>query len=87
MQAQGLGERAAIGSTSVRAPGKSGVTFNHILSRLQGELQMSQEMGAELLDLIDWWDKRYTRCARSVVGMWFYYYLLFNMLTMFFLAS
>ena len=29
-------------------PGNSGLIFDHILNRLQGELQQSQEMGAEL---------------------------------------
>lgn len=33
---------------SMRPPGKSGLTFDHILSRLQGELQKSRETGAEL---------------------------------------
>ncbi|KAF5342727.1 hypothetical protein D9757_014481 [Collybiopsis confluens] len=32
----------------MRAPGKSGLTFDHILTRLQGELQKSRETGAEL---------------------------------------
>ena len=32
----------------MRPPGKSGLTFDHILSRLQGELQKSRETGAEL---------------------------------------
>ncbi|KAJ3853338.1 hypothetical protein EV368DRAFT_39120 [Lentinula lateritia] len=33
---------------SMRPPGKSGLTFDHILNRLQGELQKSRETGAEL---------------------------------------
>ncbi|KAG5340641.1 hypothetical protein C0989_000896 [Termitomyces sp. Mn162] len=33
---------------SLRPPGKSGLTFDHILSRLQGELQKSRETGSEL---------------------------------------
>jgi hypothetical protein len=32
----------------MRPPGKGGLTFEHILSRLQGELQKSRETGAEL---------------------------------------
>lgn len=32
----------------MRQPGKSGLTFDLILSRLQGELQKSRETGAEL---------------------------------------
>jgi hypothetical protein len=38
-------------SRSMRPPGKSGLTFDHILSRLQGELQKSRETGAELHSL------------------------------------
>lgn len=34
----------------MRAPGKSGLTFDHILNRLQGELQ-SRETGTELQSL------------------------------------
>ena len=51
MQPQGLGGMGGMGSGSVRAPGKSGLTFDHILSRLQGELQKSRETGAELHNL------------------------------------
>ncbi|KAG1860899.1 hypothetical protein F4604DRAFT_1511700, partial [Suillus subluteus] len=36
---------------SMRPPGKNGLTFDHILSRLQGELQKSRETGAELHSL------------------------------------
>ncbi|KAF9799708.1 hypothetical protein IEO21_10518 [Rhodonia placenta] len=43
----GLGDR----SGNMRAPGKSGLTFDHILSRLQGELQKSRDTGAELHSL------------------------------------
>ncbi|KAF9492738.1 hypothetical protein BDN71DRAFT_1509189 [Pleurotus eryngii] len=35
----------------MRAPGKSGLTFGHILNRLQGELQKSRETGTELQSL------------------------------------
>jgi hypothetical protein len=36
---------------NMRLPGKSGISFDHILSRLQGELQKSRETGAELHSL------------------------------------
>jgi hypothetical protein len=38
---------------SMRPPGssKSGLTFDHILSRLQGELQKSKDTSAELSNL------------------------------------
>jgi hypothetical protein len=39
-----------IGSTS--RPGKSSLTFAHILSQLHGELQKSREMGVELHTLV-----------------------------------
>jgi hypothetical protein len=51
MQAQGLGGMGGVGSVNVRVPGKSGLTFDQILSRLQGELQKSRETGAELHNL------------------------------------
>ncbi|KAF9487284.1 hypothetical protein BDN71DRAFT_663756 [Pleurotus eryngii] len=35
----------------MRAPGKSGLTFKHILNRLQGKLQKSRETGTELQSL------------------------------------
>ena len=44
---QGLSGMGGMGG-SMRPPGKSGLTFDHILSRLQGELQKSRETGAEL---------------------------------------
>ncbi|TDL24867.1 hypothetical protein BD410DRAFT_785591 [Rickenella mellea] len=43
-QANGLGGMGG----GLRQPGKSGLTFDHILSRLQGELTKSRETGAEL---------------------------------------
>jgi len=33
---------------SMRPPGKSGLTFDHVLSRLQGELSKSRETNADL---------------------------------------
>ncbi|KAH9939172.1 hypothetical protein B0H21DRAFT_698552 [Amylocystis lapponica] len=50
MQQQGLVGMGGMGG-NVRPPGKSGLTFDHILSRLQGELQKSRETGAELHSL------------------------------------
>ena len=44
---QGIAGMGGMGG-SMRPPGKSGLTFDHILSRLQGELQKSRETGAEL---------------------------------------
>ena len=50
LQPQGLVGMGGMGG-NVRVPGKSGLTFDHILSRLQGELQKSRETGAELHSL------------------------------------
>lgn len=50
MQPHGLVGMGGMGG-SARPPGKSGLTFDHILSRLQGELQKSRETGAELHSL------------------------------------
>ncbi|KAH9042683.1 hypothetical protein EDB85DRAFT_2107574 [Lactarius pseudohatsudake] len=50
IQQQGLVGMGGMGA-NMRAPGKSGITFDHILSRLQGELQKSRETGAELHSL------------------------------------
>lgn len=47
MSQQGIAGMGGMGG-SMRPPGKSGLTFDHILSRLQGELQKSRETGAEL---------------------------------------
>ena len=52
MQATGLGRMGGMGSGNVRQPGRSHFTFDHILSSLQGELQMSRETGAELHNLM-----------------------------------
>ncbi|KAH9918701.1 uncharacterized protein BXZ73DRAFT_52796 [Epithele typhae] len=51
LQPQGLVGMGGMGGGNVRVPGKSGLTFDHILSRLQGELQKSRETGAELHSL------------------------------------
>ncbi|KAG6888165.1 hypothetical protein C0995_010176 [Termitomyces sp. Mi166 len=50
MGQQGLAGMGGMGG-SLRPPGKSGLTFDHILSRLQGELQKSRETGSELQTL------------------------------------
>ena len=50
LQSQGLGGMGGMGG-SMRPPGKSGLNFDHILSRLQSELQKSRETGAELHSL------------------------------------
>ncbi|EIW77464.1 hypothetical protein CONPUDRAFT_139331 [Coniophora puteana RWD-64-598 SS2] len=39
------------GMANMRPPGKGGLTFDHILSRLQGELQKSRDTGTELHSL------------------------------------
>jgi len=50
LQQQALGGMGGMGA-NMRVPGKSGITFDHILSRLQGELQKTRETGAELHSL------------------------------------
>lgn len=50
MQQTGLGGMGA-GMVNTGARGKSGVTFDHILHRLQGELKVSRETSAELHNL------------------------------------
>ncbi|KAJ8091227.1 hypothetical protein PM082_004203 [Marasmius tenuissimus] len=50
MSQQGMAGMGGMGG-SMRPPGKSGLTFDHILNRLQGELQKSRETGAELHSL------------------------------------
>ncbi|KAJ7208063.1 hypothetical protein GGX14DRAFT_455387 [Mycena pura] len=47
---QGLNGMGGMGG-SMRPPGKSGLTFDHILSRLQGELNKSRETGQDLQTL------------------------------------
>ncbi|PPQ87158.1 hypothetical protein CVT25_000148, partial [Psilocybe cyanescens] len=42
-----------MGGIGLRPPGKTGLTFDVILSRLQGEVQKSRETGAELGGLMD----------------------------------
>ncbi|KAK7018571.1 glycosyltransferase family 69 protein [Favolaschia claudopus] len=50
MPHQALNGMGGMGA-SMRAPGKSGLTFDHILSRLQGELTKSRETGQDLQTL------------------------------------
>ncbi|KAJ7603989.1 hypothetical protein DFH06DRAFT_1487894 [Mycena polygramma] len=50
MPHQGLNGMGGMGA-SMRQPGKSGLTFDHILSRLQGELTKSRETGQDLQTL------------------------------------
>ena len=47
---QGLVGMGGMGG-NVRPPGKSGLSFDHILTRLQGELQKSRDTGTELHSL------------------------------------
>ncbi|TFK47669.1 hypothetical protein OE88DRAFT_1636459 [Heliocybe sulcata] len=49
---QGISGMGGLGG-SMRPPGKSGLTFDHILSRLQSELQKSRDTGSELHSLSD----------------------------------
>jgi len=67
MQPQGLGGMGGMGSRKVRAPGKSGLAFDHILSRSQGELQKIHETGAELHNLTGAMDDIHATLGRSLV--------------------
>ena len=51
MKVHGCGRMGGMGSRNVRPPEKRGLTFDHVLSRLEGELQKSRETGAELHNL------------------------------------
>jgi hypothetical protein len=51
MQPEGLGGMGAM-SSSMMARGKSGLTFNHILCRLESKLQKSPETGAKLHNMM-----------------------------------
>lgn len=68
MQPQGLGGMGGMGG-SMRPPGKSGLTFDHILSRLQGELQKSRETGAELHNLTGAMTEIHDTLGGSLVGV------------------
>jgi hypothetical protein len=58
-----------MGSASVRSLGKSGLVFDHILSRLQGELQKSREMGASLYNLTGPMDDIHDTLGGSLVSV------------------
>lgn len=50
LQSQSVGNMGSMGA-NMRPPGKSGLSFDHILSRLQGELQKSRDTSADLQNL------------------------------------
>ncbi|KAL4073464.1 hypothetical protein J3A83DRAFT_4228791 [Scleroderma citrinum] len=50
LQSQSVGNMGSMGA-NMRAPGKSGLSFDHILSRLQGELQKSRDTNNDLQNL------------------------------------
>jgi hypothetical protein len=58
-----------MGSTSVKFPGKSALIFDHILSRLQGELQKSRETGASLHNLTGPMDDIHDTLGGSLVSV------------------
>jgi hypothetical protein len=60
---QGLG-----GMGGVRPPGKTGLSFDVILSRLQGELQKSRETGAELNSLTGTMNEIHDTLGGNLVG-------------------
>ncbi|KAG5653877.1 hypothetical protein H0H81_009699 [Sphagnurus paluster] len=64
---QGIAGMGGMGG-SMRPPGKSGLTFDHILSRLQGELQKSRETGAELHTLTGAMNEIHDTLGGNLVG-------------------
>jgi hypothetical protein len=60
---QGLG-----GMGAIRPPGKTGLSFDLILSRLQGELQKSRETGAELTSLAGSMNEIHDTLGGNLVG-------------------
>lgn len=50
LQSQSVGNMGSMGA-NMRPPGKSGLSFDHILSRLQGELQKSRDTSTDLQNL------------------------------------
>jgi hypothetical protein len=66
-QQSGLGGMGGMGS--LRPPGKSGLTFDHIISRLQGELQKSRETGAELHGLTNAMGEIHETLGGSLVSL------------------
>jgi hypothetical protein len=77
MQPQGLVGMGGMGG-SMRPPGKSGLTFDHILSRLQGELQKSRETGTELHSLTNSMGEIHETLGGSIVCIFpsLYYFML-----------
>jgi hypothetical protein len=76
MQPQGLGGMGAMNS-GMRPPGKSGLTFDHILSRLQGELQKSWETGTELHNVTSAMNDIHDTLGRFIVCL--YFTIIFNL--------
>jgi hypothetical protein len=64
MQTQDLG---GMGTGNVSTSEKRGLTSDHILSRLQGELQKSCEMGVELHNLTGG-SERYSRYSQQLIS-------------------
>lgn len=67
MAQQGLVGMGGMGG-SMRPPGKSGLTFDHILSRLQGELQKTRETGTELHSLTGAMNEIHDTLGGNLVG-------------------
>ena len=61
---QGLGSMGGM-----RPPGKTGLSFDVILSRLQGEVQKSRETGAELSSLTSAMTEIHDTLSGGVVGV------------------
>ena len=57
-----------MGSGSIRPPEKNRLTFDHILSCLQGELQKSWETGVELHNLMGTMNDIHDTLGRSLVS-------------------
>jgi hypothetical protein len=53
---------------AIRPPGKTGLSFDLILSRLQGELQKSRETGAELTSLAGSMNEIHDTLGGNLVG-------------------
>lgn len=70
-QRGGLMDMGGMGG-GMRPPGKSGLTFEHILSRLQGELQKSRETGAELHTLTGAMNDIHDTLGGNLVRKWFF---------------
>ena len=72
LQSQALGGMGGMGG-SMRPPGKSTLSFDHILSRLQTELQKSRETGAELHSLTTAMNDIHDTLGGSQVSMFSHY--------------